>query len=83
MLSAVHPEGLRIVAYRVADTFAGTALALVAVELWGRGGGAPARSRPGCGPARPRARTPQERGGTGEPAPRTRPGSRPPTVAGL
>lgn len=42
MLSAVHPEGLRLVAYRVADTFAGTALALVVVELWGRGGGAPA-----------------------------------------
>ena len=36
MLSAVHPEGLRIVVYRVADTFAGTALALVAVEVWGR-----------------------------------------------
>ncbi len=36
MLSAVHPAGLRIVAYRVADTFAGTALALVAVEVWGR-----------------------------------------------
>ncbi len=49
MLSAVHPDGLRIVAYRVIDTFAGTALALVAVELWGRGGavGASGRRRGG------------------------------------
>ena len=39
MLSAVHPDGLRIVAYRVADTFAGTALALVAAEVWDLGAG--------------------------------------------
>jgi len=39
MLTVVHYGGLRIVGYRVADTLAGTALALVIVEIWDRGEG--------------------------------------------
>jgi hypothetical protein len=49
MLSVVHPDGLRIVAYRVTDTFAGTALALVAVEVGDRGGAAADRASPAEG----------------------------------
>ena len=37
MLTIVHPSGLRIIGYRVVDTLAGTALALVVVELGDRG----------------------------------------------
>jgi len=37
MLTVVHYGGLRIVGYRVVDTLAGTASALVIVEIWDRG----------------------------------------------
>jgi len=47
MLTVVHYGGLRIVGYRVVDTLAGTALALVIVEIWDRGEEPGTRRAPG------------------------------------